>query len=129
MNVLLRKITITSDKEIQIPYIDIKKTIFGRDIVRGEILKTENAVYEYWIEFHIDQGRFYYGERKPVELPNRQGVYTYQTSTSHTKRGLDKSLEIITEIKNRTEMLFPEWDIKLYQIQNISTYRKFDKET
>jgi len=69
-----------------------------------------------------------YGERKPIELPDRKGVYIYQTNTSHTKRGLDKSLEIITEIMNRTESLFPEWDIKLYQIPNISTYRQFDKE-
>jgi len=125
MNVLLRKITIKSDNQITLTHENIRKNWFGKTIVET-FTKTENATYEYWIEFHIDQGRFYYGERKPVELSN--GTYEYQINTSHTKRGLDKSLEIITEIKNRTESLFPEWDIVLYQIPNISTYRQFDKE-
>jgi len=127
MNVLLRKITIKSDKKIKVLYEDIKKNIFGKDKIITSV-KEEDAVYEYWIEFHIDQGRFYYGEKKPVELSNKEGMYMYQNNTSHTKRGLDKSLEIITEIKNRTETLFPDWNILLFQIQNISTYRQFDKE-
>ena len=128
MNVLLRKITITSNEKIKVLYQNIKKNWLGRTKVE-EIIKHENAKYEYWIEFHIDQGRFYYGEKKPIEITDRQGIYNYQINTSHTKRGLDKSLEIIKEIMNRTETLFPEWNIDLYQIHNISTYRQFDKDT
>jgi len=127
MNVLLRKITIISDEYIQVLNENVKKTCFGRNKL-VETVSKEEKIYEYWIEFHVDQGRFYYGEKKPVEVPNRKGVYTYQTSTSHTKRGLDKSLEIITEIKNRSEILFPDWDIELYQVHDITKYRQFDKE-
>ena len=129
MNVLLRKITIKSDENIKVPHVNIKKCWWWFNKPRViRTLETEYATYEYWIEFHIDQGRFYYGERKPVESNTEVGIYTYQTNTSHTKRGLDKSLEIITEINNRTEILFPEWNIALYQIPNISIYRQFDKE-
>jgi len=127
MNVLLRKIDIRSDNEINILNETIETTFFGRT-KKVETITKEKAVYSYWIEFHIDQGRFYYGETKPVLVPNRKDVYVYQTSTSHTKRGLDKSLEIITEIKQRTELIHPNWEIELHQISNMPFYRQFDRE-
>lgn len=127
MNVLLRKITIISDENIQVLNTNVEKSYFGRNKL-VETITTERKTYEYWIQFNIDQGRFYYGERKPVEVENREGIYVYQSTTSHTKRGLDKSLEIITEIKNRTNIIHPEWEIKLYQIQNMPMYRQFDKD-
>lgn len=128
MNVLLRMITIISDEEIQVLNENAEKTFFGKNRI-VETITTEPKKYEYWIEFHIDQGRFYYGERKPVEIENRKGVYKYITTTSHTKRGLDKSLEIISEIRNRTNIVHPEWEIKLYQINNIPLFRQFDKDS
>jgi len=127
MNVLLRKIIITSDEEIQILNENTKKTLFGRNKV-VENITTEQEHYEYWIEFHIDQGRFYYGEKKPIEIEGRNGIYKYQITTSHTKRGLDKSLEIISEIMERTKLIHPKWEIELYQVKNMPFYRQFDKD-
>jgi len=127
MNVLLRKITITSDEYIQLLNKTTKKVFFGLLTKETETITFEKKKYEYWIEFHIDQGRFYYGETKPVEV--RNGVYEYTTNTIHTKRGLDKSLSIINEIRNRTDIIHPDYDIKLYQYPNITMFRQFDKDS
>lgn len=127
MNVLLRKITIISDEEIDVLNETFEKTYFGKEKLVSNITK-EQKTFEYWIEFHVDQERFYYGERKPVECPNRPGVYTYQTNTSHTKRGLDKSLEIISGIAKRAKIVYPKWDVKWSQIDDLKLYRQFDKD-
>jgi len=129
MNVLLRKITIRSNEIIKVLNKKVKRTWFGFGKIKiKEKITKEPVVYEYWIEFRVDQGRFYYGERKPIENPNIPNLYTYQTNTIHTKRGLDKSLEIITEIMNRTETLFPNYEIELFQVKDSPKYRQFDKE-
>jgi hypothetical protein len=127
MNVVLREITIVTDEEIQILRKDLKKRIFGGQKI-VETISKEKKTYRYWIEFHIDQERFYYGETKPVEVENRKYVYEYQTATIHTKRGLDGSLSIISGIVNRTNKIYPNWKIYLDQIKDLPFYRQFDKD-
>lgn len=128
MNKILRILKFSYQPEKQ---IRIRKPWFSKFYKNS---KSKYLEYKYWIEFRIDEGRFFYGETKPVLVNPNKNIYEYQTNYIHTKQGLDGSLSILTEISNRfseineNEITNSKWKKELWQISNIKDYRMFDKK-
>lgn len=68
--------------------------------------------YLYWIEYRIDENRYYYGEIKP-EFNSITGLSEIKENYIHTKNAFEKSIEIIEDIYNRVSFLHKDWTCKI----------------
>lgn len=62
-------------------------------------------VYKYWIEFRVDEKRFWYGEKKPVYNADYD-CYEIKSNTVLTKNGCEKSIKILDGICDRVSSVF-----------------------
>lgn len=105
----LRKIKISTGKTIKV----LKRTRLLNIPYQKKILEE----YTYWIEFRIDEGRFWYGEIKPVFNLERN-AYEIQNNYLMTKNGLQRSLKILDDIKERFEILSDDIDTDIIDIES-----------
>lgn len=82
-------------------------------------------VYEYWIEFRVDEKRFWYGERKPV-WDSELDCNVIKTNYVMTKNGCERSLSIIDGIITRTKDLLPNFEIHETLVADCEKYKMYD---
>jgi len=131
MNTIVAYLDIETDDKIVLNNNDkySKKKIFKKDNII-------NAFYKYWIEYRIDEGRYYYGEFKPIEDisinndGNISSTYHYELNYIHTKNGILNSIKILRDMKERVEMLKKNYKVNYGEIDDISIqfYKNFDKD-
>jgi len=91
------------------------------------IFKMVEQKYEYWIEFRVDEKRFWYGERKPI-WNSELDCYEIKTNYVMTKNGCERSLEIIDGIKLRTADLCPAFNLELnFKHPEYMKFKRYDK--
>lgn len=107
-----------------------KKPLFGGLI---NLYDNEYETYRYWIEFRVDECRFWYGETKPVKVD--ENSYEFKTSYLMTKNGCEKSVDIILGIENRIKEVFNvmtkrelcKYNIESHYLTNWRDFKVFDK--
>ena len=95
--------TVYKDQVLFEDLIPIKRTkpfFFG--IFKREVIRNEKPSYIYWIEYRIDEGRYWYGEIKPV-YSYIDGCYLMEMSQHHTKNDAKDSISIVENIRRRAE--------------------------
>jgi len=121
-------VKIHNKNEFKIRYT--KKNLFGRE---KEYFKNENdVIFLYWIEYRLDEGRFYYGEYKLYEV--EFGIFEWRFNYIHTKNGLDRSIKILDDIIERMKKYQNrnasdnKISFTVNQIGDIGFFRQFDKK-
>ena len=90
------------------------------------INKKIKEIYKYWIEFRIDEKRFWYGETKPIWNTDLD-CFELKTNYVMTKNGCERSLNIIEGIVKRTVDLCPDYKIFKNLNEEWGKYRAYDK--
>lgn len=107
-----------------------KKGLFGREKVCFK--EENNVVFLYWIEFRLDEGRFYYGEYKLYEI--EYGIFEWRFNYIHTKNGTDRSIKILDDIIDRIRKYQKrntddnQITFSMNQIADLNFFRQFDRK-
>jgi len=101
------------------PVRRIKKFFFG--LFSREVIKMEKLNFTYWVEYRIDEGRYWYCEDKPV-LDSINNVYEYESNRHHTKNGEKESIKILKDIVSRAKV--ERYDVEVLIEYNNSTKLK-----
>lgn len=115
-------------KLIEITLDTLEKIPVKKKFLWFHITKKVNETYKYWIEFRVDEKRYWYGELKPV-FNHETNAYEYKQNFIMTKNGLKKSISLIEGIEKRILDLYPNAHIdkfvnkKVYQ----GVLEKYDK--
>ena len=95
MNKILYKIKCEKLSDEILP---VKTTIFFGLI---KIVKKIRVYYEYWVEYRIDENRYWYGEKKPIL--NENGLYEILIHQHHTKQEHNGAISIVKDIEERAK--------------------------
>lgn len=99
-------------------------------ILKKDKFEITNCKSIYWIEYRIDENRYWYGEYKPVFLytdDNGEKVYRYERNLHHTKNGLTNSLEILLGIRNRYNSIWGE-KLDVIMTESYTKISEFEQE-
>lgn len=133
MTYLLYKLTIYTNETINIknPEYKEKQKWYEKKIPETIVVDEK---YLYFIEYRIDEDRYYYAHIKPV-MDNLTGICTFEEKYIMTKNDHEGSIGIIKGINDRTKILHPDWKIKeenfieygidKYRFQQIDTLHSF----